>query len=142
MKDKPVEPPLTQQDYVTLATFRYTLRKFIGFSEEAATGQGLTPQQYQALLAIKGAEKVPTVGYVADQLQLRHHTAVELINRLAEHDLVKRNTSATDRRRVELTLTDEGNSKLSQLAGIHREELRRIGPQLRLLLESISKGVS
>lgn len=128
--------PLSKADYELLAEFRYNLRKFLGFSEAAAAGQGLTPQQYQVLLAIQGfpgRERV-TIGELAEQMQVRHHSAVGLVDRMARLGLVRRATSAEDRRRVEVSLTAKGLRTLEKLYRAHREELRTAGPRLIGLL--------
>jgi DNA-binding MarR family transcriptional regulator len=80
-----------QQDYRRLSEFRYLIRRFLEFSEAAAARAGLTPRQHQALLAIKGAQDSPaTIGYLAERLRIRHHSAVELVDRLAEAGLIER----------------------------------------------------
>ena len=129
-------PALTKADYALLAEFRYNLRKFLGFSEAAATRHGLTPQQYQALLAIQGypGREWVTVGELAEQMQVRHHSAVGLVDRMAKLGLVRRATAADDRRRVEVTLTAKGLRTLEKLYREHREELRTTGPRLIGLL--------
>src|SRR6476659_1509253 len=83
---------VSQEEYETLAAFRYQLRQFLRFSEEAAKSVGLTPQQNQALLTIKGfpARDYVTIGELAEWLQIKHHSAVGLVNRLVAQDLVTR----------------------------------------------------
>ena len=96
----------------------------------------MTPQQYQALLAIKGfpgRDRV-TVGELAERLQLRHHSAVGLVDRLAAEELVSRTTVPVDRRRVLVQLTARGEKILQQLAAVHREQFGRIGPEIAQLL--------
>ena len=119
---------LTKSDYETLAAFRYALRRFIHFSEGAANAAAITPQQHQALLAIKGfpARDKITVGELAERLQLRHHSAVGLADRLMVEKLVTRLPSAEDRRQVLLQLTRRGEEVLEKLSAVHREELKRI----------------
>lgn len=133
---------LTQHDYEMLADFRITLRRFLSFSEAAAREAGLTPRQHQALLAIKGApgEAPVSVGDLADRLQLHHNSTVELANRLAEAKLIVREPDPSDRRRVWLRLTREGEAKLAALSASHLEELRRIRPVLRRLLARLESG--
>src|SRR5580698_9448813 len=94
--------PLMKAEYETLAAFRYALRKFIHFSETAAETAGITPQQHQALLAIKGfpGHDRVTVSELAERLQLRHHSTVGLIDRLVAEKLVARAPSQEDRRQV------------------------------------------
>jgi len=136
----PKPEPLSQQQYETLAAFRYALRQFIHFSEEAAHSAGITPQQHQALLAIKGfpgCDRV-TVGELAERLQLRHHSAVGLINRLVLEKLVARTPSNEDRRRVLIQLTSRGEKTLEKLSALHHEQLKRIGPELSQLLERLN----
>lgn len=131
---------LSKSDYEDLAAWRYALRQFLRFSEEAASAEGLSPQQHQALLAIKGfpgSESV-TIGELADQLQVRHHSVVGLVDRLTVEKLVSRETAADDRRKVLVTLTPRGQRILSQLSSAHRQELRRIGPAFRTLLDRIA----
>lgn len=131
---------MSKADYEALAAFRYALRQFLHFSEEAAASVGLTPQQHQALLAIKGfaGRDRATIGELAERLQIRHHSAVGLVDRLAALDLVIREHATDDRRQVYVALTARGAQMLEQLATAHREELRRIRPQLSLLLEQLA----
>ncbi|WP_375777582.1 MarR family winged helix-turn-helix transcriptional regulator [Bradyrhizobium sp. ma5] len=123
-------------DYAALARFRYQLRSFLAFSEEAAQQAGLTPQQHQALLAIKGfsGTEPTTVGDLARYLLIRHHTAVELVNRMTKLGLLTRAVDAADGRRVLVTLTAQGERKLQALSKIHLEELTTAGPALGKIL--------
>lgn len=128
--------PLTDADYERLAEFRYLLRHFLLFSEGAAEQTGLTAQQHQALLAIKGfGQKKPmTTGDLAERLGIRPHSAVGLIDRLLANSLVKRQTGSEDRRQVLLTLTPKAEKLLAQLSAAHRDELERLAPLLQTLL--------
>lgn len=127
---------LDKAQYETLAAFRYALRQFIHFSEDAAQSAGITPQQHQALLAIKGfpGRDSITVGELAERLQLRHHSAGGLVDRLVVEKLVSRAPSKEDRRRVLIRLTALGEKVLGKLSSAHREQLKRIGPKIQLLL--------
>ncbi len=129
-------PHVAKAEYETLAHFRYAIRLFLRFSEEAAQAAGLTPQQHQALLAIQGFPErdYMTVGELAERLQIRHHSAVGLIDRLVVQELAVRQASETDRRQVFVRLTPQGVEMLERLSTVHREELRRIGPELVALL--------
>ena len=130
-------------DYAALAQFRYEIRSFLAFSEAAAAKQGLTPTQHQALLGIKGFVRPgpATVGDVARFLLIRHHSAVELINRLAKLGLVSRIADPEDARRVHLKLTKKGEQKLQALSRKNLEELRRAAsPALSRLLGSFRKS--
>jgi DNA-binding MarR family transcriptional regulator len=127
-------PPLTDADYERLAEFRYVLRRFLIFSEDAAKKSGLTAQQHQALLAIKAVHKPMTTGRLAERLSIRHHSAVGLIDRLASKSLVKRLTGPDDRRQVLLALTPKSEALLANLSKAHREELERLAPLLESLL--------
>jgi DNA-binding MarR family transcriptional regulator len=133
-------PDLSKSDYEALAALRYALRQFLRFSEEAAAEEGLAPQQHQALLAIKGfpGREQITIGELAEKLQVRHHTAVGLVNRLVTERLVVRATATEDRRKVLIALTKRGERVLAKLSSAHREELRRIGPDFRALLDRIA----
>ena len=132
--------PLTKGEYETLAAFRFALRQFHRFSEEAAHSAQLTPQQHQALLAIKGFPGRDTVNVneLADRLQLRHHSVVELIDRLEAEKLVKRAPDDSDGRKVLIGLTKHGEEVLEKLSEVHREQLDRIGPQLTRLLKELT----
>lgn len=135
-------PRLNQSDYEALAAFRYAVRQFQHFSEAAAEAVGLPPQQHQALLAIKGfpgASSI-TISQLAERLQIRHHSAVGLIDRLVAQKYVVRTISDKDRRQVYVTLTDQGMEILEKLSAAHKEELRRMTPQLRELLDYFSKA--
>ena len=130
---------VTQTEYEMLAALRYSLRQFLRFSEEAAQGLGLTPQQHQALLAIKGfpgRDRI-NIGELAERLQLRHHSAVGLAGRLVRKKLVQRKRDATDHRQAYLTLTRRGQSLLEQLSAAHKEQLRRIGPEIESVLQRL-----
>ena len=134
--------PISKSQYENLAAFRFALRKFLRFSEDAAGAAGLTPQQHQALLAIKGfpGRDHVTVGELAERLQIKHHSAVGLIDRLVLEDLVERDASAEDRRQVHISLTTRGEGMLEGLSSMHREQLRLIGPELSSLLQRLGQG--
>ena len=129
-------PGLTLPDYRRLAEFRFLLRRFLAFSEAAATEAGLTPRQHQALLAIKGAPEgtAPTIGHLAERLGIRPHSAVELADRLEQAGLVRRAHDQADRRRVVLTLTEDAERHLAALSAEHLRELRRLRPSLLAIL--------
>lgn len=136
------KPGLSNTQYETLASFRYALRQFIHFSDEAAHAAGVTPQQHQALLAIKGfpGRDSVTVGELAERLQLRHHSAVGLIDRLVAEKFVTRKSSEEDRRRVLIRLTARGEKTLEKLTSAHRAQLKRIGPEISQLLERLRRA--
>jgi DNA-binding MarR family transcriptional regulator len=139
--DMPDSANITKTEYEVLAEFRYTLRRFLHFSENAAEKIGVTPQQHQALLTIMGypgREKI-TIGELAERLQIRHHSAVGLVNRLCAENLIERTPAQNDRRQVFISLTEHGVSVIEQLSKIHREELGLLAPHLRSLLEKIIK---
>jgi DNA-binding MarR family transcriptional regulator len=135
---------LDTREYALLAGFRYALRAFMRFSETAAEGVGLTAQHYQALLVVRGCPEDfrVTINDLAQQLLIRHHSAVGLVDRLERQGLVTREPSPTDGRKVHLRLTVKGERVLERLAAVHREELRRIGPQLGALLDEITRATA
>jgi DNA-binding MarR family transcriptional regulator len=126
-------------DYRSLANFRYEIRRFLNFSEHAAHAAGIEPQQQQALLVIKGHSPGPdvTVGTLAERLYVRHHTAVELIDRLESKGWIRRLRSRGDGRKVNLRLTDSGKRLIEMLSLSHRDELRILGPRLIATLRSV-----
>jgi DNA-binding MarR family transcriptional regulator len=115
-----------------LAEFRYRLRVFLQFSEQAAHAAGLQPQQHQLLLQIAGAppDAIPTIAYAAERLGLRHNSVVELTNRSVEEGLLERTSDETDARRVLLRVTPKGSRLLHKLAAHPRSELNVLGPEL------------
>ena len=119
--------PLSDSDYRSLAGFRRSLRAFLHFSEDAARSVGLTPAQHQLLLAVKGHpdDRAPSIGDVAEALRLRHHSAVELVDRAESAGLLERRTDPEDARRHLLTLTADGEAMLAKLSWLHRDEVRR-----------------
>ena len=130
---------VSQAEYQTLATLRYLLRRFLRFSEEAARGANIAPQQYQALLAIKGfpvAGRI-TIGELADRLQIRHHSTVGLVDRLVAKGFLNRKQDPQDRRLIRLTLTPRSEALLEKLASAHKEQLRRSGPEIEALLKRL-----
>jgi len=131
---------VTQEDYQLLAAFRYALRRFLRFSEEVALAAGITPQQHQALLAIKGfpGPDLISIGELAERLQIQHHSVVGLTNRLASLKLAKKLRSQQDRRSVCLQLTAKGEDILAGLAAAHREQLRRMGPEMKAVISKLA----
>lgn len=139
MSDKPESagrPSITRADYQALSDFRYLLRCFLEFSQTEARGVGLTSRQHQAILAIKGfpEDRLVTVGDLAERLRIRHHSAVELVDRLCDAGLVVREQDQNDQRRVVLVLTDQANGHLAELSAAHLDELSRLEPMLSRIL--------
>lgn len=134
---------LSKGDYELLAEFRYTLRKFLGFSETAAMSHGVSAQQYQALLAIEGfpGRNWVTIGELAEQLQVAHHSAVGLVDRMEALRLVRRTKPPEDRRRVHVHLSPKGLAILEKLYRAHRTELKTIGPKLVTLLQKAATDI-
>jgi DNA-binding MarR family transcriptional regulator len=133
---------LSTRDYARLAAFRYDLRRFLRFSEEAAASDGITGQHYQAMLILRACpeDRSTTINDLAQQLLIKHNSAVELVDRLAQEDLVVRAASSADRRKVELSLTPRGRQVLAHLASVHRRELQRIGPILKRFFAELSRS--
>jgi len=119
---------MSKADFEAMAGFRYRLRQFLRFSEEATRRSGVTPLQYQLMLQIKGfpGRDWASVAELAERLQAKHHGIVALITRCESIGLVQRSASRTDQRRVEISLTKEGERCLERLARLHREELRSV----------------
>ena|ERR1700683_2927322 len=119
-------------NYQALADFRYAIRLYLAFGERNARKAGLEPRQYQAMLALKGNSESGemSIRELAERLLIRHHSAVELTNRLTARRLVRRNRSVKDRRKVLLRLTTKGEQKLRRVSIPHREELRSAGNKL------------
>jgi DNA-binding MarR family transcriptional regulator len=133
---------LTTTSYARLAAWRRTLRGFLRFSEEAAERVGLTSQHYQAMLALRacGDDRRLTIADLAQELLIKHNSAVGLVDRLVEQQLVVREASSTDRRKVELRLSTRGRQVLAKLAAVHRREVQRIGPVLERLVSEIRRS--
>ncbi|WP_445189179.1 MarR family winged helix-turn-helix transcriptional regulator [Pseudonocardia sp. Cha107L01] len=131
-EDDAAPAPLTKQDFEALAQFRFGIRRYLRFSEETVREAGLTPQQYQLLLALKGfpGREWATIRELADRLQLRHHSVVELINRAQGQGLVARTADPRDGRVVRALLTTTGDQVLGRLSALHRGQLGRMGTAL------------
>lgn len=127
-----VSSPVSIAEYRALAEVRYRIRRFLNFSESAAREAGLEPQQHQLLLAIHGLPEgeEPTIGRIAERLQIAHNSAVELVRRAVERGLVEKRTRADDRRAVLVAVTESGAALLESLARAHRTELRGVAPDL------------
>jgi DNA-binding MarR family transcriptional regulator len=127
-----MEKSLSLADYEALAELRYQIRRFLHFSEQAARKAELEPQQHQLMLALKGlpAKTMPSIGELAERLQIQHHSTVELTNRLAARGYVRRHRDGVDRRQVRLSLTPAGEKILRELSLHHKAELRTRGPAL------------
>jgi DNA-binding MarR family transcriptional regulator len=124
---------ISKADYEALAAFRHALRRFLHFSEEGSRAAGLTPQQHQLLLAVKGqaGRDWATVTDLAEALQIRHHAAVGLVNRSVQASLVVRTPDPTDRRQVRVRLTEKGEAVLARLSSRNLQELRTLRQALR-----------
>ncbi|HUZ66865.1 MAG TPA: MarR family transcriptional regulator [Beijerinckiaceae bacterium] len=131
-----------ESDYRALADFRSVLRRFLAFSDAAATTAGLTAQRYQALLAIRvrASTQIMSVGALAEELLIKPHSAAELVNRLEAAGLVRRAIDSADRRRVLLALTEEGETRLSQLARAQLQELESHRAALLDLMDALQKS--
>lgn len=132
-----MDEDLSDAHYEALASIRYELRRFLHFSEQAASSSGVTPQQHQALLAIRASGGSVLVGELAERLLLKPHSASEHVDRLAKLGLVRRGTGTADKRQVPIELTAEGSALLASLSRAHRDELRRIRPLLTQLIGTL-----
>jgi DNA-binding MarR family transcriptional regulator len=128
--------PVSRQDYVALAEFRYALRVFHRFSEDAARSAGVTPAQHQLVLAVKGwpRPEPPSVSDIAQRLQLRTHSTVELVRRAEQEGLVTTHVDPEDQRRQLLEVTVRGEELLAALSALHRDELRRFRAEMNDIL--------
>jgi DNA-binding MarR family transcriptional regulator len=133
------EEDLSPSDYQRLAEVRYQIRRFLRFSEEAARAAGIEPHQHQLLLAVKGMPegRTATIGDAAERLQIQHHSAVELVDRLCDRGLVRRERAESDRRQVLLYLTEGGDAILRDLSRHHLDELQSAGPALMEALQAL-----
>lgn len=134
--------PLSKAEYEMLAGFRHRLRRFLSFSERSAERVGLTQHQYQALLAVRAhpGPGLLTISELAEQMLIKHHSAVGMVDRLEQQQLVRREHSAEDRRKVGIRLTSSGRKVFAKLAAVHRAELRRIGPDLARFMEYFGRA--
>ena len=133
---------LSTREFQDLAEFRYQIRRFLRFSEDESRASGIEPQQHQLLLAIKGLPDgaMPSIGELASRMLIRHHSTVELVNRLTEHGAVERVAAETDHREVLVRLTKKGEALLHRLSVAHHEELRAKGPELMKSLGEVLGG--
>ncbi len=135
----PRRADISDTDYRALAEFRHHIRRFLRFSEDASRAAGIEPQQHQLLLAIRGMPQGtdPSIGELAERLQLQHHSVVELLNRLEARGLARRERGAPDRRLVLARLTTEGERVLGEISSANRAELRIAGPDLVRALDAV-----
>lgn len=131
--------PLSDAEYQTLAQFRHALRRFLHFSEDSARAAGITPAQHQLLLAIRGCPDGQPAPFaaLAEMLQIRLHSVVELVDRAVGNGLVVRAVDPDDHRRALVSLTPVGNAHLEKLAVLHRDELRRFRREMTELLDEL-----
>jgi DNA-binding MarR family transcriptional regulator len=136
-----VKKSLGAKEYAALGEFRYGMRKFLRFSKDLLAGRALTPEQYEALLALKASQRAEgmTVGEISERLQVRHHTAVSLLDKLEARKLALRKRVNTDRRTVNVQLTRSGMALISRLAVIHYQEIRRHAPEMIRALQRLQK---
>lgn len=140
MPKRSTDEPLSESEYISLAEFRYLIRKFLRQMEESARNAGYSPQHYQLLLAVKGLPRGmrPTIGVLAERMQLNHNSTVELVDRCARRGLLRRVRRDSDRRQVTLEVTPRGEAFMLRQASAGREQLRGIGP---VLMESIQRVI-
>lgn len=134
---------LSDDEYRRLLEFRIAIRKFLNYSKTQASGEGLTPTQHQLLLAIRGhrakTNAGPTIGDVAQCLLIRHHSAVELIDRAEAAGLVRRRQDPNDQRVVRLSLTRSGAGKLERISRANLAEIGRLGPEFQDVWKAIER---
>ena len=137
-----MEKNLTLQDYQSLAEFRHQIRRYLRFSEKMVRNADLEPRQYQLLLALKGLPPTvrPRIAELAEQLQIQHHSAVELVDRLENSGLVRRERGTSDRREVLVMLTPAGEKVIRELVIHHRTELSSRGPALLEALHGVLRN--
>ena len=142
MRTQPSDIQAERRLLQILAEFRYRLRSFLQFSEQAAAELKLHPQQHQLLLQVAGAPAgtSATIAYAAERLALRHHSTVELVNRSVAGRLLLRTHDPQDRRRVILRITAKGRRVLKKLSLVHTQELRQLGPHLIGSLKRIERA--
>ena len=130
---------MAPEQYRRLAEFRYQMRRFLHFSQEAAAASGLHPRQYQLLQVIAGIpeEMSPTIAAVASRLCLRHNSAVELVSRTIEQGLLRKAPDPIDNRRLLLQITAAGHRLLGSLTEFHLRELDESGPELIRALKRV-----
>lgn len=136
--------PLKEAEYVALAAFRYQLRRFQRHMEEQVRTAGLNPQQYQLVLAVKGLppDQAPTIGALAERMQLNHNSMVELADRCQRRGLLRRQRNGSDRRQVMLAITGRGEGLLRKLGSAARQELLGSGPSLVDAVQRLTNGNS
>jgi DNA-binding MarR family transcriptional regulator len=137
-----MEKNLTLQDYQSLAEFRHQIRRYLRFSEKMVRNADLEPRQYQLLLALKGLPPAvrPRIAELAEQLQIQHHSAVELVDRLENSGLVRRERGTNDRREVLVMVTPAGEKVIRELVIHHRTELSSRGPALLEALHRVLRN--
>ena len=131
--------PFTPEDAKLMANFRHLVRQFFVFSETTAKAEGISAQNHRALLAIKVSDGKPTLAELADALVIKHHSAVELVNRLVRAGLVARKHDKSDHRRVTIELTALGENKVSTISSRNRRELARLAPHLKDVLTQLER---
>ena len=130
-------------DFKAMAELRYQIRRFLRFSENAAREAGVEPQQHQLLLAVRGLpdDLKPTIGALAERMQLQHHSTVELVDRLVDRGFLCRLRATDDRRKVLVKLTHDGEEFLKKLSLHHLEELQSTGPKFVKILQTLIDGI-
>ena len=139
MSGRIVSREVSTNEYKALAELRHHIRKFLCFSDDRARAAGIEPKQHQLLLALRGLPEgqAPSIGALAERLAIKHHSAVELVDRLAKAGLVRRMRPLSDRRQAHVFILPRGEDILRELSVAHREELRRSGPALIATLKEV-----
>ena len=135
-------PPMNSDEYEALAELRYLGRKFLRFSKDFLRAEvGLNPEQYEALLAIKafGSPEGLFISQLSERLQIKHHSAVNIVDRLVERKLVTRAAGEIDRRRRHVQLTAKGEKLIEELAAVHWKELRHRSSEMMKAMERLKK---
>ena len=136
--------PTSTAEYQALAQFRFLIRRYLNNSEKAARSVGLEPQQYMGMLALRGLPlgEEPTIRTLAERLQIQHHSAVELVDRMESRGLFRRERSLRDRRQVHVHVTMRGEKLLSRLVRHRIAELQERAPELARALQAVLAAAS
>jgi DNA-binding MarR family transcriptional regulator len=135
-------PQPGREDFENLLAFRVSLRRFQRWSEDHAAAVGLTHVQHQLLVAIKGhpGDTAPSIRELAGYLLLRHHSAVELVNRAEAAGFVRRSADGRDARVVRVGLTRKGDVLVSELTEAHLAELHKLAVTLDRMVAAGDRG--
>ena len=101
----------------------YTANWITSYQNEFFKDFGISPQQYNILRILRGADEPLNVQTIKDRMLERSPNATRLMDKLCSKNLIERLPSKHDRRVVKISITQEGQDLLNAIPVDANQEL-------------------